>query len=97
MRLSLSLVVSLFATVVAVDTDSFLAVPIKDDRMLRMTTVNDDPPHYGDPKTGCRKDEQSFRIEGVSGDICAPKYVCYDERQDGELCESSFQINRLID
>lgn len=29
--------------------------------------------HYGNPKVGCLKDEQPFRIEGVKGDVCAPR------------------------
>jgi len=28
--------------------------------------------HYGDPKTGCMKDEQAVQVQGLKGDFCSP-------------------------
>merc|ERR1711981_1482372 len=35
--------------------------------------VETNPTHYGDPKTGCEKDEQAVQVLGVPGDFCSPK------------------------
>jgi len=38
-----------------------------------ISTPLTNPTHYGDPKTGCEKDEQSVQVQGVPGDFCSPK------------------------
>ncbi len=30
------------------------------------------PTNYGDPATGCEKDEQAVQVFGVQGDFCSP-------------------------
>jgi hypothetical protein len=42
--------------------------------------------HYGNPTTGCEKDEMPFRIQDVPGMICAPKCAlgqCPSDVPDG--------------
>ena len=38
-----------------------------------LSHVETNPTHYGDPATGCEKDEQAVQVQGVSGDFCSPK------------------------
>jgi len=33
--------------------------------------------HYGNPTAGCREDERGFQIQGVPGEICAPKCTAF--------------------
>merc|ERR1712203_862932 len=48
--------------------------------------VGTNPTHYGDPAAGCKDDEESVRVQGVSGDFCSPKCsggACPSDLPDG--------------
>jgi hypothetical protein len=62
---------------------SLAALPL----VLDVTTSSSDMlTHYGNPATGCEKDEMPFRIQDVPGMICAPKCAlgqCPSDVPDG--------------
>merc|ERR1719276_125180 len=52
--------------------------------------IQANPTHYGDPKTGCKSDEQSVKVQGLSGDFCSPACkasVCPTDKPSGDTAK----------
>lgn len=72
---------------------ALLGSPVLADEMVNES-------HYGDPKAGCRKDEEAVRIQGVKGALCSAscsKKACPQDEPQGATAKPQCALSAGAD